>query len=91
MRILILPAPYFPFQSAVIRIGGGRAVRLNRAEADFRGTRRNPMRMRLVGMAVPGEAPSAVAELEMSQQEAQALSEWLDAVVTGTPQSTPQK
>lgn len=74
--------PDFLFRSAVIRTTtaglegkrGELALRLERAEFDWKGKPRRPLRLRLLG--------DLETTIEMSRSEAYAFSEWLDAAVT---------
>ena len=84
----------FLFRSAVIKttqdgpgaVGASRSssvgerLRLERAEADMKGTARRPFRLRLVGRVE--------TTIEMSHSEAYAFSEWLDAAVTSVTGKT---
>ena len=82
---------HYVFKSAVFTNESGRTVALDRVDAEFSGTSRRPLRLRMSGRGrsrTAGDAGDsrpelpAVATIEMSQREAFAFSEWLDGVAT---------
>jgi hypothetical protein len=74
---------HYVFKSATFTGQAGRAHSLDRVDAEYSGTSRRPLRLKL---SVRGRGPktveSVVATVEMTQREAFAFSEWLDAVAT---------
>ena len=77
------PMPrYYIFKSAALTDASGRTSRLDRVDAEFSGTSRRPLRLT---MSVKNKGTKTAEDpvvIEMSQREAFAFSEWLDAVAT---------
>ena len=71
---------HYVFKSATLTDESGRAVSLKRADAEVSGVSRKRLGLRISARVAKGEA--VVATIEMSQREAFAFSEWLDAVAT---------
>ena len=81
----VLQARYFSFRSAALKGMSGQARRLDRAEADFGGSRRRPLRLRFISRDKNGGIGPVLTTVELSRSEAYAFAEWLDEATTQVP------
>jgi hypothetical protein len=78
---------HFVFKSAALTDESGRKVVLDRVDAEFSGASRRPLRLKISSRTKTRDKGArqnvaTVTTIEMSQREAFAFSEWLDAVAT---------